>query len=333
MQEGTFFYLWSEPQNITIGTFQGSCLGPLLYNIFSNDISCFIPTNINGFRVTLVRYADDAQIAITGPRSGLAEMKQSLESVLDVACTWFLQHGMMVNAGKTEMLLCGDSRQLSQIDPPSIIFMDNVLQCSETVRNLGVVMDPSLSYGCHIDKVIHKCVGILIGILNAKHAIPPSVLIKVIDALVFSHIRYCVQVYGSANRSNISKLQKVFNFAARVISGRRKYDHISHVLNQLGWLSAHQIVSYFDLCLIHSILATGKPHMLRSSLVFNCERVGRDTRQSDQLSMPRVKNNHGKRQYMYRALKMYNECAISNGLSKMSKQTFKSKIRDVIQRT
>ena len=140
-------------------------------------------------------------------------------------------------------------------------------------------------------------------------------------------------MYGSANRSNISKLQKVFNFAARVISGRRKYDHISHVLNQLGWLSAHQIVSYFDLCLIHSILATGKPHMLRSSLVFNCERVGRDTRQSDQLSMPRVKNNHGKRQYMYRALKMYNECAISNGLSKMSKQTFKSKIRDVIQRT
>ena len=193
----------SEPQNITIGTFQGSCLGPLLYNIFSNDLSCFIPSHMNGFRVTLVRYADDAQVAITGPRDKLVEMQQSLEAVLDVASTWFLQHGMMVNAGKTEMLLCGDSRQLSRVESPSIMFMNQVLQCSQTVRNLGVVMDPSLSYGYHIEQIIQKCIGILIGILNAKHAIPPAVLPKVIDALVFSHVRYCVQVYGSANRTNI----------------------------------------------------------------------------------------------------------------------------------
>ena len=151
----------SSPKNITIGTFQGSCLGPLLYNIFSNDLSCYIPEHMNGFRVTMVRYADDAQLAITGPRSKLAEMQRSLEAVLDVTGTWFLQHGMMVNAGKTEMILCGDSRQLSRVDPPTIMFKDQVLQCSETVRNLGVIMDPSLSFGSHIDKVVHKCIGIL----------------------------------------------------------------------------------------------------------------------------------------------------------------------------
>jgi len=103
----------SEPRDITIGTFQGSCLGPLLYNIFSNDIACFIPHHIDGFRVTIVRYADDSQVAITGPRSRLEEMKRSLESVLDVMCTWFMQHGMLVNASKTELLLCGDRRQVS----------------------------------------------------------------------------------------------------------------------------------------------------------------------------------------------------------------------------
>ena len=194
-------------------------------------------------------------------------------------------------------------------------------------------MDPSLSYGCHIDQIIQKCIGILIGILNAKHAIPPAVLPKVIDALVFSHVRYCVQVYGSANRTNISKLQKVFNFAARVISGRRKYDHISHILNQLGWLSAHQFVSYFDLCLMHSILTTEKPQVLRSSLMFNRERVGRDTRQSDQLAIPFARNNHGKRRYMYRAVKLYNEKSISKGLTKLSRQSFKEKVRDAIRQT
>ena len=51
----------SEPLPITIGTFQGTCLGPLLYKITSNDISCLIPTELDGFKITTVRYADDTR--------------------------------------------------------------------------------------------------------------------------------------------------------------------------------------------------------------------------------------------------------------------------------
>ena len=75
----------SESRDITVGIFQGTCLGPLFYNIASNDIACFIPPHVNGFRISFVRYADDAQLAITGPRDKLSEIQQSLESVLDVA--------------------------------------------------------------------------------------------------------------------------------------------------------------------------------------------------------------------------------------------------------
>ena len=181
-------------------------------------------------------------------------------------------------------------------------------------------MDPSLSFSCHIDRLVNRCVGLLIGILNAKHALPPSLLPKIIDTLVFSHVRYCAQVYGSANSSNVSKLQKVFNFAARVISGRRKYDHISEVLTQLCWLSAQQFISYFDLCLMHDILITGRPHALRASITYNHERATRHTRQSNHLSLPRVKNNHGKRQFMYRAAKSYNMHALAHGIRNESRR-------------
>jgi len=71
-------------------------------------------------------------------------------------------------------------------------------------------------------------------------------------------------MYGSANRTNIAKLQKVLNFSARVISGRRKYDQISDVISELGWLSASDMVSYFNLTLMHGILTFEKPDLLRS---------------------------------------------------------------------
>ena len=57
----------SEPLPITIGTFQGTCLGPYVLGI----TSCHIPTELDGFKITTVRYADDTQLAVTGPRNRL----------------------------------------------------------------------------------------------------------------------------------------------------------------------------------------------------------------------------------------------------------------------
>jgi len=309
--------------------FQGSCLGPLLFNVVSNSISCYIPSSINDFRVSSVRYADDSQVAIIGPRSRLPDLKLALENLLDTLCTWFLQNGMKVNAGKTELLLCGDRRQLAQIrDPPQIEFMGQVLPLSKNVRNLGVVMDPQLSWAAHIDHIINRCFGILIGLMHIRHVIPLNVLPRLVDSLVLSHVRYCVQVYGSANCTTIAKLQKVFNFSARVISGRRKYDGISDVIDDLKWLGASDMVSYFDLCLMHGVLTYGKPDLLRSWLTYNREHVSRDTRQSHHLSLPpRVRNNHGKRRFVYRTAELYNRLVIANGHSGFAMPSFKAKVR------
>ena len=57
--------VYSKSLPIKTGTFQGTCLVPLLFNIASNDLACHIPEQINGFQVTVVRYADDTQIAVT----------------------------------------------------------------------------------------------------------------------------------------------------------------------------------------------------------------------------------------------------------------------------
>ena len=113
----------------------------------TNDLNSNIPKEIDGFRIITVRYADDSQIIITGPRKKLSEMQRALEKVLDIANTWFLQNGMMVNASKTELLLCGDRRQLAQIsEPPEINFKGGRLISTDQVKNLGVVMDSTLSW-------------------------------------------------------------------------------------------------------------------------------------------------------------------------------------------
>ena len=48
-----------------MGVFQGSALGPLLFSVFANDLSLYADG------ATVVQYADDTQVMVTGKKSGL----------------------------------------------------------------------------------------------------------------------------------------------------------------------------------------------------------------------------------------------------------------------
>ncbi|CAH3168022.1 unnamed protein product, partial [Porites lobata] len=55
---------------------------------------------------------------------------------------------------------------------------------------------------------------------------------------------------SNTSASNIRKLQGVQNFAARIVSGTRKFDHVSPALKDLRWISVKS-----DLYLRDTILA------------------------------------------------------------------------------
>ena len=60
----------------------------------------------------MTRYADDTQLAISGPRHRLPDIQTALEKVLDTLATHYMQTGMKVNAAKTELMIIGDRTAL-----------------------------------------------------------------------------------------------------------------------------------------------------------------------------------------------------------------------------
>ena len=55
----------------------------------------------------------------------------------------------------------------------------------------------------------------------------------IIDSLVFSKLLYCASVWAYTTKKNIELLQTVQNSAARIVSGTRKFDHVTPILKQL----------------------------------------------------------------------------------------------------
>ena len=89
---------------------------------------------------------------------------------------------------------------------------------------------------------------------HVRHHIPAETIVILVNALVLSHVRYCLPVYGNCSKKNLVRLDKVINFAARVVSGRRRYDHVADVREALGWLPARDLSSYDTLVLLQKVI-------------------------------------------------------------------------------
>jgi len=61
-------------------------------------------------------------------------------------------------------------------------------------------------------------------------------LLLLMNTFIFRKLLCCSTVWSSTSKHNIDKLQKVQNFAGRIVIGLKKYDHISDGLRSLNWL-------------------------------------------------------------------------------------------------
>ena len=312
----------SDPRPINQGVFQGSSLGPLLFTIFTNDLS------LHAAGAFVVQYADDTQILVSGSKSDLPGLIARLESVLASLDDYFCANGLKVNETKFELLPIGTRQNLRTLPAFTVKFRDVVLTPCSQAKNLGVTFDRCLNWDSHVTLVSQKCMGILSGIAHLRHHLPPGILPVIVSALVFSHVRYCLTIYGNGSAKNLAAVQKIINFAARVISGKRKFDHISATVKELGWLTSVDLFYHQTLTSLHRIRVSGQPEYLASQFYTNRERADRvrSTRQDHLLSLPHITGSAaGKRQYVYRAAKLYNE--LPPELYTASVATFKRKLK------
>ena len=111
-----------------------------------------------------LQYADDTQVLISGKKDSLPQLIASMEQTLDSLDIWFHSHGLKVNTGKTELLVCGSRQNCLKLAPVTVRFREDVVCESPGVRNLGVVFDKHLTWDSHISALVKKCNGILIGL-------------------------------------------------------------------------------------------------------------------------------------------------------------------------
>src|SRR5271165_4315852 len=180
---------------ISIGVPQGSVLGPLLFLIYINDIvNC---SNLLAF----ILFADDTNLLYSCPDFEL--LQTTVNNELLFLANWFVTNRLSLNVSKTHYLMFGSKKLPVNCN---ISLCGNLLERQEVTKFLGVLIDSKLTWKPHIASVCSK-ISRGIGVINKlRFKLPTNILLNLYHSLVYSHLIYCIIIWGSACTTNLNPL-------------------------------------------------------------------------------------------------------------------------------
>ena len=121
-------------------------------------------------------------------------------------------------------------------------FLGATLKPVTSAKDLGVILDPHLTYDHHISKTVSSHFSKLYQINRVKESFDKETLKLLITTLVFSKMLYCSTVWSNTSTQNINKLQSIQNFASKIVTNSRKFEHVTPLLRHLNWLPVKQLL-------------------------------------------------------------------------------------------
>ena len=163
---------YSNWELVKRGLPQSSILGPLCFLLYMNDL----PT-VTAENAKLVLYAADTSFIITSPN--LIEFS---DKVFTNGNEWFGNNLIFLNFNKTTYLQfrTKNSQKLSS----NIKLLDNQITNSTNTKFLGLTIEETLSWKCHINQILSR----LSSVCYAVKVIAPLMSEDILKIIFYSYV-------------------------------------------------------------------------------------------------------------------------------------------------
>ena len=198
----------SSFMTLVSGVPQGSILGPLLFNIFINDIVFFLE------RSDLGNYADDN--TITAWENSIKELINTLQNESNIAIDWFRENQMIVNPDKFQVIIFHKQGKTIE-DNYTLSFGQYQIPSKNSVSLLGIEIDNKLSFKNYICSLIRKAAGQLNYLISKKNLLTQECKLLLIDSFLLANFNYCPLVWLFCNKALKQKQENIQKRALRFL--------------------------------------------------------------------------------------------------------------------
>lgn len=239
---------FSKTTDSLIGLPQGSVLGPSLFTYYINDLP---EVTTNAF---IQIFVDDTNLLFFGSPNNLDLLHDEINADMVKVNDWINDNALAVNSDKTKLMLIGTKSRVKSLSDFSFIFNSIVIQNSNELKCLGLTIDNTLSWEAHINNIARACHYRISSLFKIRDFIPDEYRKLLASTLVLPLMNYMSCLWCSAKDKYINVFEKVLRSLARFVSGRRKYDSVSHVITlEYEWLFPKELGEYKILCVFYSL--------------------------------------------------------------------------------
>jgi hypothetical protein len=195
---------FSAVTDVISGVIQGSCLGPLLFLLFINDIDSIINCG-NNSKCKL--YADDLKLYSSYTDSDCVTTTQC---VLDRLHSWSVEWQLSINYSKCRVLHMGSKNGNADY------FINGTRLMSENnVNDLGVLTDSDLRFNEHINRICTRAHSRVSLLFRGFVSRDPHILVKAYKVYVRPLLEYCCVVWSPWQIGLINAIENVQRYFTR----------------------------------------------------------------------------------------------------------------------
>ena len=138
---GSSFSEWLE---IILGIPQGSIVGPILFNVFINDLLLFIN------ETDICSFADDTTLYACGKELDTISFKLEIETKR--AMKWLKDNEMVANPSKFQLMFLSKYKNIEK----NMFFDEKSIKSSDKGELLGITLDKNINFKRHIQNICRK---------------------------------------------------------------------------------------------------------------------------------------------------------------------------------
>lgn len=282
------------------GVPQGSVLGPLLFNIYINDIG----SSINCTLLNL--FADDTLIVVSD--ENLESAVQKMNKELANLKKYFNINKLVLNVNKTKAMIITTPYKYTNINISSIkIHINNKsIEIVNEYKYLGFIIDNNLTFKNHFQYIQKKIRKKLFFFYRISANLSLASRLLVFQTIIQPHFDYCASLLYLLDKNCQTVLQKLQNRGMRIILQCNRYTPINSMLTVLQWHSVQKRLFYFTMIFIYKILMGLLPSYLQSFITFNNEIHKYNTRNQLDMHIGRTNSKKAMNSLFFKGLIEYN---------------------------
>jgi ribonucleases P/MRP protein subunit RPP40 len=223
------------------GVPQGSVLGPVLFNIFINDIDNEATCN-----QIIKKFADDTKIAqvLSDPSASM-----ELQATLDRLSAWAARWGMAFNVAKCHIMHIGKHNPQNKYK-----MLGQNFSVFSSEKDVGVIISDTLKPSEQCKRAAQTASAVLGQILRSFHFRDRHTYVQLYSQYVRPHLEFATPAWAPWNTGDSVCLEKVQERAVKAISGLRSRIYEDR-LKEIGLPSLAARREEADMLMVHKIMS------------------------------------------------------------------------------